>query len=81
MAQKSASKCKFSNLLQLTLKFNKFLMPFLEQRISFSSNLASVFSVMRLNSSVLFHLKLYMLWTKGAHQTANFQTFNWSHEN
>ena len=31
-------------------------------------------SVMRHNSSVLFHLKLYMLWTKGAHQNANFQT-------
>ena len=41
----------------------------------------SLFSVMRHNSPVLFHLKLYMLWTKRAHQSANFQTFDCSHEN
>ena len=35
---------------------------------------------MRYNSSVLFHLNLYMLWTKGVHQSANFQTFDCSHE-
>ena len=39
----------------------------------------SLFSVMRYNSYVLFHLKLYMYWTKGAHQ--NFQTCDCSHEN
>ena len=77
----STSKCKFSDLPLLTLKFTKFLMSFLEPRVSFSSNFASLFSVMRHNSSVLFHLNLYMLWTKGAHQSANFQTFNYSHEN
>ena len=32
----------------------------------------SLFSVMRDNSSVLFQLKLYMIWTKGAHQSAKF---------
>ena len=40
----------------------------------------SPFSVMRHNSSVVFHLKLYMPWTKRAHQSANFQTCDWSHE-
>ena len=30
------------------------------------------------NSSVLFHLKRYMLWTKGAHQSTVFQIFDWS---
>ena len=77
----SLSKWKFSDLPLLTLKFTKFLMSFLEPRVSFSSNFASLFSVMRHNSSVLFHLNLYMLWTKEAHQSANFQTFNCSHEN
>ena len=57
----SASKCKFSDFLLLTLKFIKFLISFLEPRVSFSSNFASLFSVMRHNSSVLFHRNLYML--------------------
>ena len=34
----------------------------------------SLFSVMRCNSSVLFLLKLFMVWTKGAYQSTNFQT-------
>ena len=33
---------------------------------------------MRHNSSVLFSLKLYMIWTKGANKSAKFQTFNCS---
>ena len=69
----STSECKFSDLPLFTLIFTKFLMSILELRTSFSSNFASLFSVMRHNSSVLFHLKLYMLWTKGARQSANFQ--------
>ena len=52
----------------LALKFTKFLLSFLEQRFSFSSNFASLFNVMRHNSSVLFHLNLYMLWSEEAHQ-------------
>ena len=35
-------------------------MSFLEPTVSFSSNFASLFSVMRYNSSVLFHLNLYI---------------------
>ena len=49
-------------------------MSFLESRVSFSSKFASLFSVMRRNSSVLFHPNLYMLYTKGAQQSANIQT-------
>ena len=37
-------------------------------------NLRSV----RDNSFVLFWLKLYMIWTKGAYQSARFQTFDCS---
>ena len=66
--QSSTWKCKFSNLLLLALKFTKFVISFLKPRASFSSNFASVSSVMRDNSSVLFHLKLFMLSTKGTHQ-------------
>ena len=55
-------------------------MSFLEPRVKFSSNFASLFNAMRHNSSVLFHLDLYMLWTKETHQKANVQTFDCSHK-
>ena len=58
----TTSKCKFSGLLLLTLKFNKFLITYLEPSVSFSSNFALPFSVMSGNSSALFHLNLYMIW-------------------
>ena len=77
----SLSKCKFSDFPLLGLKFTKLLMSFLESRVSFSSNFAFLFSVMKHNSSVLFHFNLYMLGTKEAHQNANFQTFDCSPEN
>ena len=55
------------------LKFTKFLMSFFKQKVSFSSKCGSLFSVMRVNSSVLFHIKLYMLSTKGTHQVQIFR--------
>ena len=72
------SKCKFSDFSLLKLKFIKFLMSFFKQKVSFSLNFGSLFSVMRDNFSVLFQLKLYMIWTKGAHQSTKFQTFDCS---
>ena len=60
----STSKCKFSDLPLLALKFTKFIMLFLEQIVSFSSNFESLFSAMGHNSSVLFHRRIYMIWTK-----------------
>ena len=77
----SPSKCESSDFPLLALKFTKFFMSFFEQRVSFFSNFASLFSVMKHNSSVPFHLNLYMFWKKGVHQSANFLTFNCSHEN
>ena len=50
------SNCKVSDLLLLALKFFKFLTSFLEPRVSFSLNFASLFSVMRHNFSVFFLL-------------------------
>ena len=76
----STPKCKFSDLPLLAFKFTKLLMSFLEPRVSFSSKFASLFSFMRQNSSLPFHLDLYMLWTKRANQSANFQAFNCSNE-
>ena len=70
----STSKRKFSDLPLLTLKFTKFFMSFLKPWAVFSSKFTSHSSVMRDKSSVLFHLKLYMLLT-------NFQTFNCLHKN
>ena len=67
--------------LSVGSKLAVFLMSFFKALVSFSSNFASLFSVMRPNCSVLFHLKLYILWTKVAHQSANFQTFDTPHEN
>ena len=57
----STSKCKFLDLPLLALKFTKFLISFLTPRVSFPSNFAILFSDMRHNFSVLFHLKPYML--------------------
>ena len=50
----SLSKWKLSDLPVLILKFIKFLMSFLEPRVSFSSNFASLFSVMRLTLLYFF---------------------------
>ena len=73
-------KCKFSDFSLLKLKFIKFFMSFFKQKVSFSLNFGSLFSVMRDNSSVLFWLKMYMICTKGPHQSAKFQTFDCSHK-
>ena len=67
IGKSSTSKCKFSDLPLLALKFTKFVMSFLKPWASLASNFASLSSVMRDNSTVLFHLKLYMLSTKGTH--------------
>ena len=77
----SPTKCKFSDLPLLALKFTKFLMSSLEPRVSFSSNFASLFTVLRRNSSVLLHLNLFMIWTLKSDQSATFQTFDCSHKN
>ena len=70
------SKCKSLDSPLLALKFTKFLVSFLKPRVNFSSTFVLLLSVFRHNSSVLFYLNLYKLWTKGFNQCANFQTFN-----
>ena len=58
----------------LLSKFTKFL-AFLKQKVSFSSNFAALFSIMRHNSSVQ---KFYILLTKGAYQSTNLVKFQLS---
>ena len=72
MAQIRGKKKYKLRLLSMCLgSTTKFLMSFFTQNASFSSKFRSLFSVIRHNHSVLF-MKLYMLLTKGAHQSANF---------
>ena len=78
--QKEPIKITFSDFWEVGWKFIKFLMSYLKPQISFSLNFPLLFSVMRDNSSVLFKLKLYVIWTKGADQSAKFQTFDRSCE-
>ena len=66
----SPSKCKFSDLPLLALKFTKFIMSFFETKRQFSSNFVALSSVMKDNSSILFHLKLS---TKGTHHKQIFR--------
>ena len=73
--QKLHIKVQILRLL-LSLKFTKFVMLFLKIRANFSSNFASLSSAMTNNSSVLFHVKLYILLTKGTHQVQIFRLSN-----
>ena len=77
----SPSKCKFSDFPLLGLKFTNFLKSFFQIKSQFFFKLWTLFSVMKHNSLVFLHLNLYMLWTKGSNQSANFQTFSCSHKN
>ena len=72
---------KFSDVPLLTWKFAKFVLSYLKPPVRFSLNFASLFSIMRHASYEHFLLKLYMIWIKGAHRSANFQTFDCSSEN
>ena len=64
----------------LTLNFTIFIMSLLKPRTSFSWNFASLSSVMRNNSSVLFHVKLYIPSRKrtlDGYKFSNFQLLAW----
>ena len=78
--QKQHIKVQISDVPVLASKSTKLLMPFLESRVSFASNFVSLFIVMRNNSYVLFHLKFFIFWIKGAHQSTSFKTFDCSLE-
>ena len=64
----------------LESKFVKLLMSILKRQVNSSSNFA-FFIFMAHNSSVNFKLIRFLLWTKGSHQSLNFDTFKCSSEN
>ena len=55
-------------------------MSYLKPQVSFSLNFASLFNAMGDKSSVLFWLKLYLIFTKGVQHSAKSQTFDCSLE-
>ena len=77
---KRTHRSKISRLLSVWVKTHQISDVIFETTSQFFLNFASLFSVMRDNSSVLFQLKLCMIWTKGAQQSAKFQTFDCSHK-
>ena len=50
-------------------------------KVNYSSNFALFFFVMTHNSSVSFNVIPFLPWTKGSHQSPNFDTFKCSGEN
>ena len=77
--QKVPIRVKFSDLSGW-VKIHQIPHVKFETTTSFSLNFESLFSVMRGNSSVVFLMRLHMIWTKGVHQSAKFQTFGCSCE-
>ena len=72
----------FGDFWVLESKLTKFL-SFLKQQIGFSSNFASLFSIMKHNSSVLFYLKFYIFSTqhKEPIKVQIWWNFTWAVEN
>ena len=73
--QRSQLNCKFFRFSSAQVKIRRI------PQVSSSSNFASFFIVMTHNSSVNFKLVHVLLWTKGSHQSPNFDTFECSGEN
>ena len=71
----------FLDFQVLESTFVKFLMSVLKQQVSSSSNCALFFIVMARSSSVNFKFIHFVPWTKGSHQSSNFDTFEHSAEN
>ena len=78
--QKDPMDVKFSSFWVNGWEFTKFLMSYLKPPVSFPLEFALLFSVIRDTFSVLFQLKLYMVWTKGDHQYTQLQIFDCSCE-
>ena len=56
------------------VKINQISYVIFQTPVNVSSNIASRFSVMTRNFSVIFYLKRYVLWSKRAHYSAAFET-------
>ena len=71
----------FLDFQVLESKFVKFLKSVLKWQVNSSSNVALFFIVMTHSSSANFNVITFLLWTKGSHQSSNFDTFKCSGEN
>ena len=71
---------KMSTFRVLGSNFVKF-MSVLKWKVSSSSIFVSFFIAMTHNTSVNFKVIPFLLWTKGSHQSPNFNTFKCSGEN
>ena len=80
---KEPIKTQFFETFECVLgsKFVKFFMSILKRQVSSFSSFVSFFIVMTHNFSVNFKLIHFLLWTKGSHQSSNFDTFECSGEN
>ena len=77
---KTAHQSEIFGLLSGWVKIHQIPHVTFETTSRFSLNFASLFNIMRDDSSVLFQLKRYMIFTKEAHQSAKFQNFDCSGE-
>ena len=77
---KIACRSEIFELLCGWMKIHRILHVVFETTSQFFFNFASLLRVKRDNSSVLFQLKLYMIFIKGSHQSEKFYTFNCSDE-
>ena len=75
LLKRSSLQWKLLRLLSARMKFVKFLKPILKQKVDFSPNFVSFFTVMKDYSTLLFSLKQYMLCSKGVHYNENFGDF------
>ena len=71
----------FLGFRMLESKIVKFLMSVLKWKVDSSSNFALFFTVITHNYSVNFKVILFLIWTKGSHQSSNFDTIKCSGEN
>ena len=68
-------RIQFWDFRVLWWKFVKFIMSFSKPQFSFSLNFSSHSTVVKYNSSVIFQLKHYILWSKDAQWSVNFWDF------
>ena len=73
--QKEPIKVKFSDFWVVEWNLSKFLMLYLKPQVSFSSNFASLFNVMRENSSVIFRWNFIWFGQKESIKVQNFKLF------
>ena len=71
--QKYSIRVQIFRFLTIRVKIHQIFLVIFQAKSEFFSKFGSLFSVMTDNSFVLFHLKLYMILTKGIHQVQIFR--------